>query len=112
IEDNKDTDLNNDEILEKLDEANHRMAKIAETKLNSYGDYTEDFKMREKINNQSNKSLDEHSNKSLQKYETEKKKLIYSPAKFRTKKSIGRYLAVGEAKKVSSIKIRMGGDGK
>ena len=115
IEDNKDEELNNQQILDKLEETNQKMKQIADAKINSYNAYADDQILREKLS-QSKLRVDDathgYRNKSFHKYESTHKKLIYSPMKNANKKPQTRELPVGSAQKVSSIKKKLGGNEK
>ena len=114
MEENKEENLDNDQILQKLEETCDNIGVIAATKIDSHTAYTTDNGLRDKLreNNQRNNSVNYSSqkNKSFQKYESAKKSLEYSPNK--NKKAIKQDVPVGSAQKVSSIKKKLGGDEK
>lgn len=118
MEENKEENLDNDQILKKLEETCENIGVIAATKIDSHTAYTTDNGLRDKLreNSQRNHSISHSSqkNKSLQKYEAAKKSLEYSPNKIKNRKvhNAKQDLPVGSAQKVSSIKKKLGGDEK
>lgn len=120
MENSKDADQNHEEmskndILAKLESESKKISSIAQTKIDSYADYTHDEGLRNKLNeakDKANKSYSDYKNPTFQKYELIKKNLAYSPIKIRNKKPKTREIPVGSAQKISSIKKRLGGDDK
>lgn len=104
-------DLSNNEVLQKLEEQNLKMAEIAKTQLDSYTAYIDDEGLREKLNKSENKnrgsrSLIHHSNKSSQKFESPQKKSINDLKSKRAR----AHVPVGSAQNVSAIKKKLGSD--
>ncbi|CAI2372199.1 unnamed protein product [Moneuplotes crassus] len=118
IENYTSEELNNDKILDKMKERDTTFDKIAETKIKTFDEYSNEEGLRNKLRQENtrvqNKSHVDVRENLLQRSPLQPTKL-YSPGKIRirTHKLTNKTtLPQGSAQKISRIKKKLGGDDK
>lgn len=116
MEENNHEEMNNEQVLRKLEQTNDKIKNMADEKINSFSEYNNDEGLRSRLIDKRNirvqtKSQSDYRTESLNK-RAPVTNLIYSPNKIRVNKKIHKTneVPVGSAQKITRIKKKLGGD--